>query len=59
MPAAGGAIASYTKALEFKNGKSFWRVTKAVDGDCHASKMQHLGHFQKYSIYEITCGIWI
>jgi hypothetical protein len=20
--------------------------------------MQHLGHFQKYSIYERTCGIW-
>ncbi|MFN6526378.1 hypothetical protein [Nostoc sp. ChiSLP03a] len=21
--------------------------------------MQHLGHFQKYSIYERTCGIWV
>ncbi|AUB41956.1 hypothetical protein COO91_08047 [Nostoc flagelliforme CCNUN1] len=28
MPAAGGAIAGYTKALEFRNGKSFRRVTE-------------------------------
>jgi hypothetical protein len=21
--------------------------------------MQHLSHFQKYSIYELTCGIWV
>ncbi len=28
MPAAGKAIASYTKALEFRNGKSFRRVTE-------------------------------
>ncbi|MEH2337508.1 hypothetical protein [Nostoc sp.] len=28
MPAAGYAYASYTKALEFRNGKSFWRVTE-------------------------------
>ncbi|WP_375501109.1 hypothetical protein [uncultured Nostoc sp.] len=28
MPAAGKAIASYTKALEFRNGKIFRRVTQ-------------------------------
>ena len=28
MSAAGGAIASYTKALEFRNGKIFRRVTQ-------------------------------
>ncbi len=28
MPAAGEAIAGYTKALEFRNGKSFRRVTE-------------------------------
>ncbi|MEH2338308.1 hypothetical protein [Nostoc sp.] len=28
MPAAGYAYASYTKALEFRNGKSFRRVTE-------------------------------
>ncbi len=30
MPAVGGAIAGYTKALEFRNGKSFRRVTEVV-----------------------------
>ncbi|WP_339382328.1 hypothetical protein [Nostoc flagelliforme] len=28
MPAAGGAIASYTKALDFRNGKTFRRVAE-------------------------------
>ncbi|AUB36967.1 hypothetical protein COO91_02896 [Nostoc flagelliforme CCNUN1] len=28
MPAAGGAIACYTKALDFRNGKSFRIVTQ-------------------------------
>ncbi|MEH1807408.1 hypothetical protein [Nostoc sp.] len=32
MPAAGYAYAGYTKALEFRNGKSFRRVTEAVYG---------------------------
>jgi hypothetical protein len=38
MPAAGGAIVSYTKALYFRNGKSFRRVTKAVDVVNHLHK---------------------
>ncbi|MCC5656607.1 hypothetical protein LC608_06355 [Nostoc sp. XA010] len=28
MPAPGKAIASYTKALEFRNGKISWRVAE-------------------------------
>jgi hypothetical protein len=30
MPAAGKGIACYTKALKFRNGKTFRRVTEAV-----------------------------
>ncbi|AUB34659.1 hypothetical protein COO91_00488 [Nostoc flagelliforme CCNUN1] len=41
MPAAGGAIAGYTKALEFRNRKSFRRVTEEGYSSSHSDAVQN------------------
>jgi hypothetical protein len=40
MPAAGGAIACYTKALESRNGKCFRRVTEEGYSTLQESEVQ-------------------
>jgi hypothetical protein len=44
MPAVGGAIACYTKALEFRNGKYFQRV--AEEGYSIFKQLRKISSFQ-------------
>ncbi|WP_322727392.1 hypothetical protein [Nostoc sp. ChiQUE01b] len=46
MPAAGYAYACYTKALEFRNGKCFRRVTEASQEAMSDDKPQASTHSQ-------------